>query len=272
MTRRPFVPNLLAAALLLVGCDEEASGPLQVRENAFVWSGTVAPGATVSVRDFRGDIDVRPSADDTVRVTARLEWRKGDPDKALHFSGALVGGDAVICAIWGDGRCTREDYTANIKLGNDNDARVYFSVEVPAGVKLELSNISGNLSAVATAPVYAKTMNGDVRVATSVGPVRGETLNGSVDIRMSSLVGTDSVIAKTLNGEAFIYLPAVDDAVLDLSVGNGSVSSDFASGIATSPSGRKIQGTIGAGSRVILAHALNGEVALRKLDAEGRSH
>lgn len=271
MTRRPFVPSLLAATLLLAGCDEEASGPLQVRENAFAWRGVVAPGATVSVRDFRGDIDVRPSADDTVRVTARLEWRKGDPDKALHFSGALVGGDAVICAIWGDGRCTRDAYTANIKLGNDNDAKVFFTVEVPAGVKLELSNISGNLTAVATAPVHAKTMNGDVRVATSVGPVQGETLNGSVDIRMSSLVGTDSVIAKTLNGEAFVYLPTVDDAVVDISVGNGSASSDFGAPGA-SARGRKIQMTIGAGSRVILAHALNGEAALRRLDAEGRSH
>jgi hypothetical protein len=272
VTRRPFVPSLLVAALLLAGCDEEASGPWQVRENAFAWNGVVAPGATVSVRDFRGDIDVRPSADDTVRVTARLEWRKGDPDAALHFSGALVGGDAVICAIWGDGRCTREDYTANIKFGNDHDARVFFTVEVPAGVRLELSNISGNVAAVATAPVFAKTMNGDVRVATSVGPVQGETLNGSVDIRMSSLAGADSVIAKTLNGEALIYLPAVDDAVLDLSVGNGTVSSDFGIDPAAAARGRKIQMTIGAGSRVILAHALNGAAALRKLDAEGKSH
>jgi len=124
---------------------------------------------------------------------------------------------------------------------------------------------------VATAPVFARTMNGDVRVATSVGPVQGETLNGSVDIRMSSLAGSDSVIAKTLNGEAFVYLPAVDDAVVDISVGNGSASSDFGTDGA-SARGRKIQMTIGAGSRVILAHALNGAAALRKLDAEGKSH
>jgi len=36
--------------------------------------------------------------------------------------------------------------------------------------------------------------------------------------------------------------------------------------------GRKLRYTLGAGSRVVHAYALNGEVALRKLDAQGRSY
>lgn len=271
MHGRRFLPSLLVATLLTAACDGEASGPLQVRENAFAYRGTVAAGSTVHVRDFAGTVEVKPSADDSVRVSARLEWRKGDPDKELAVSASIVGSDLLVCAIWGKGRCTVDDYDSSLKLGRDgNDAKLHFTVEVPAGVRVDATNISGDIIVAASAPVTAKTLNGSVRVVTAVGPVQGETLNGAVDIRMASLVGTDSVIAKTLNGAVYVYLPAVDDAVLDLGVANGRASSAFPLDAPTS--GKSIKRTIGAGTRVIHAYSMNGEVALRRLDAEGRSY
>lgn len=270
MHGRRLLPSLLVVTLLTAACDGEASGPLQVRENAFSWRGTAAAGTTVHVRDFAGTVEVKPSADDSVRVSARLEWRKGDPDKELAISAANVGRDLLVCAIWGKGRCTVDDYDASLKLGRDGtDARLHFTVEVPTGVRVDASNISGDLIIAASAPVTAKTLNGSVRVVTAVGPVQAETLNGAVDIRMASLVGTDSVIAKTLNGAVYVYLPAVDDAVLDLGVANGRASSAFP--LDAPSSGKSVKQTIGAGTRVIYAHSMNGEVALRQLDAEGRA-
>jgi hypothetical protein len=56
--------------------------------------------------------------------------------------------------------------------------------------------------------------------------------------------------------------------VLDLGVGNGSVSNAFTSS-GVSSEGKRIRGTIGAGTRVIHAYALNGEVALRRLESDG---
>lgn len=264
---------LIVAALLVVpfvaGCDDGPQGPLQVRENAFAWKGTVPAGRTLMVRDFAGDIEVKPSADDTVRVTARLEWRNGDPDRSLRFTAVSIPAGALICALWGEGKCTADDYSANLKLGRDA-AKVFFAIEVPVGVRLDLRNISGDVVAAASAPVNASTMNGDVRVVTSVGPVQGETLNGSVDIRMSSLANTDSIIAKTLNGDAYIYLPSLDDGVLDLGVGNGNVSSAFApAGVVAEK--QRISGRVGAGSRVVHAYSINGDVALRRLGADGRA-
>lgn len=271
MLQRRIVLSLLAAPVLLAGCDGEASGPMQVRENAFTWSGPGAAGRTLTIRDFSGSIEVRPSADDTVRVTARLEWRGGDPDRDVSFSGGSTPGGVLICAVWGDGRCTASDYTANIKSRRGANRKVHFVAEVPAGMKLVLSNIDGSLTAAATAPVVAKTMNGDVRVVTAVGPVQGETLNGSVDIRMSSLVGTDSVIAKTLNGQVFIYLPSVEDATIDLDIGNGRVMSEFPEEAPIEWARKDVRATVGTGARVIRGSVLNGELALRKLDAQGRA-
>lgn len=269
MRHRPFAPSLLVAALLVAGCDEE-TGPLQVRENAFAWSAQIPVGATLSVRSMRGDIKVDVGTDDTARVTARIEWRRGNPDESLRMSGSRQGADALICAVWGDGSCSRGDY--NAQLGKrSTDAKVFFTITVPAGVKLDLVDIDGDVTASASAPVRAQTMNGDVLVVSSVGPVQGETMNGSVDIRMSSLVGTDSVIAKTLNGSVFVYLPDPVDAAIDIGVTNGSVSTDFPYTSTGEASRKNIRAVLGAGSRAVYARSMNGEVSLRRLSSDGTS-
>ena len=263
---------LAAAAALLTGCFGE-DGPLQRRDAAFAWHDHVPAGATVRVRNLNGEIEVTPATDDTLRVTASLSWRRGDPDSGLQLTGARDGEDAIICAVWGKGKCTRDDYTSRFDFSRaGTDARVHFRIAVPAGVRLELRGANTSIIAAATAPVDARTLNGDVTVVTSVGPVRGETKNGSVDVRMSSLTGTDSVIAATLNGDAFVYLPDGIDAVLDLSVTNGSVSSEFAVPIVGSPNRRALRATLGAGSRTVKIRSVNGNAALRRLDAEGRSY
>ncbi len=269
---------LAAASLALLACSFEFSddsGPLQTRDQAFAWSGVVRPGATVMVREMRGGIEVVPGTDDTVRITARTEWRSGDPDRTLHFSASPDADGVLVCAVWGDGSCTKDKYQANVKFGRrggSTDAKVFFRVEVPAGVLLDLVTIDGDVVAAASAPVRARSMNGDVTVVTAVGPVRGETMNGSVDIRMTTIAGSDSVIATTLNGDAYVFLPAVLDAVVDMSVTSGSSTMEFPMTSTGRNDAKHVQGVLGAGGRVVKIRSLNGSVALRRLDAEGRSY
>ena len=259
-------------ALLAFGCSG-SDGPLQERENAFAWQDQVPAGATLRVRNMNGEIEISPSTDDTARVTASLRWRRGDPDESLRLSAVRDGADAIICAVWGSGKCDREDYSSNVNFArNGTDARVHFRISVPAGVKLELQGLNTGITVAASAPVEARTLNGDVMVVTSVGPVRGESKNGSVDIRMSSFSGTDSVIATTLNGSAYVYLPDGVDAVLDLATTNGSVSSEFAVPVSGTARRRALRGTIGAGTRVVKLRSINGSVSLRRLDAAGQSY
>lgn len=263
---------LPAALLFTLGCMGDA-GPVQTRENAFTWQDSMPAGATLRVRDLNGAIEVTPSADGVARVSASISWRRGDPDESLHFSGVRDGTDAIICAVWGKGTCDKANYSSSFNFSSgDTDARVHFKVEVPAGVKLELQGVNTDITAAASAPVEARTLNGDVTVVTSVGPVRGVTKNGSVDVRMSSLTGTDSVIAETLNGDAYVYLPDGVDALLDLAVTNGSVSSEFAVTVAGTPNRRSLRATLGAGTRTVKLRSINGSVALRRLDAAGKSH
>jgi hypothetical protein len=264
--------SIAALLLPLLAACSSSDGPLQERADAFQWSAHVPAGATLHLRNLNGGIEVAVGADDTVRVVADVAWRRGTPDEEIRFEGLRQGDDAVVCAIWGVGRCGVEDYAAKIDLSDHaTDAKVRFRVTVPRGVRLDLKTVNGGVTAAAGAPVEARTINGDVTIATAVGPVRGETTNGSVDLRMSSLAGTDSIIARTLNGNAFVYLPEGIDAAVDLGVTSGSVSSDFPITVTGTPNRRALVGTLGAGGRGIRIRTLNGSAALRRLDAEGRS-
>lgn len=268
---RRLLVALLAAPLALAGCDGER-GPLMEREGPFAWNGPIAPGKTLRIRELQGAITVRPSADSIARITTRVTWRRGDPDADLRFSATPQDGDVLVCATWSaSDTCTAENYNANIRRGRGTDAKVHFDVEVPAGVRLDLVNINGDITSASSAPVHARVVNGDVVVATAVGPVEAKSLNGSVDVRMASLTGSDSTTAETVNGSVYVYLPASVDATLDLSVVNGSVSAAFPVERAGEASRRRLRGRIGQGTHPVFAKTINGEVAVRALDAEGRA-
>lgn len=272
MSRHPVHRVALGALVLLgTGC-LRGDGPYQERASAFEWRGVARPGATVRVRDFNGDITVEPSPDSLVRVTADLRWRRGDPDRSLHFSGAHLGDDVLICAIWGAGTCTVDNYTSNFNVTRGStDAKVHFKLQVPHGVRLELRAVNGSIAAAASAPVEARTTNGDIRVVTAVGPARGETTNGDVDLRMASLAGADSIVARSVNGDVYVYLPAEIAATIDLATTTGAVSTEFPVLVTGAPSRRRLQSTLGAGTHPVRLRTMNGDAALRMLDAQGRS-
>lgn len=265
----PRRPALVLALLAGVACHE--SGPPQVRENAFTWQGTLEPGATIYVREMRGGIEVVPSASDTVKVTTRTEWRRGEPAEDLDYSASEDSTGVLLCVVWGRGSCDREDYTtnSNVGRGRGTDAKVFFRIEVPAGVRLDLLTMDGNITTASSAPVDVRVLNGDIVVATAVGPVHAETLNGDVDIRMSSVVGTDSIVATTMNGDAYVYIPDGIDVALDMSTATGTASTHFA--VRGEVQGRKVSGVLGAGTHPVHIRSINGDVALRRLDAQGRS-
>jgi DUF4097 and DUF4098 domain-containing protein YvlB len=189
------------------------------------------------------------------------------------MSGSIQDGELLVCAMWGDdSRCTAGDYNANIRVGRGRtDAKVYFRVEAPRGVKVDAVVINGDIRVAASAPVHARSVNGDIVVATAVGPVEAKTMNGSVDIRMASLTGTDTVRAETMNGDALVYLPEAVDAAVELSVTNGGVSTDFPMTAPVAGGARRLNLRLGLGTHPVRAKTMNGEAALRRLDASGRA-
>lgn len=262
---------LALPALAIVACDVADAGPTRTRESAFSYSSQLAPGATVHVRTARGDIQVEPASDDSLRVVGDLEWRGlADPTNGLAFVGSAVSDGVLICANWSGSVCTADAY--NVKLGRDaRRTRVNFRIQVPTGVKLELVGLDGEITTASTGSVMARGVNGDIMIVTARGPVQAETLNGDVDVRMGSLSGTDSVSVKTLNGEAWVFLPESADATVDLAISNGDLVTDFPTLLQAATRKKTLQGVLGAGTTPVRIRSMNGTVGLRRLDALGRA-
>lgn len=268
-----FRPTLLVLFVLVLGaCDAADSGPRQTREGAFSYTSRMADGAVLHVRTARGDISVEPSADDTLRVRGDVSWRgMGDPMDGIAVHGSEVAGGILICANWGRTSCTTDAYNANLS-GNARSTRVSFQISVPAGVRLDLVGLDGDITSASTASVRARNVNGDITVVTARGPVQAETMNGDVDARMSTLAGADSVIVKTLNGDAWVFLPEAASVALDVTTATGEFITDFPA-LLTAAAGRKnVKATLGAGVTPVRVRSMNGSVGVRRLDAMGRAY
>lgn len=272
-----FRPLMLVPALVmssLAACDISDEAPTHTRENAFSYVAPLAAGSTLHLRTARGNITVEPSKDDTLRVWGDYAWRgSNEPANGVTVTGTTLPGGVLVCAEWGGRRseCTKDNYNADLS-GRAGKTRVNFRVQVPAGVKLDLLGIDGDILSASSAPVLARGVNGDVTVVTSVGPVRAETLNGDVDARMTTLAGSDSVIVKTLNGEAWAFLPELVSASVDVQVSNGSLATDFGALIQASQSTKHLRAVLGTGATPVHVKSFNGRAGLRKLDASGRAY
>jgi hypothetical protein len=245
--------------------------------NAFSWSGDLAGGGTLRIRNTNGAVTVVPAANGkSVRVQAATHWRRGDPARDLTFAAIPEGSSVTVCAHWGTGTCSATEYTSHRKRGflglfaaRGTDARVDFTVEVPAGTNVDVSTANGDLTVTAQSPVRARTANGGIRVATAIGPVTALTANGSVDVRMTTIGGPGDLRAETVNGSASLYVPSNVDGTVSMSTVNGALTSFFP--LASAGTAKKhLEGVLGAGSRNIIVKTVNGSVTLGALDSLGK--
>ena len=285
MPTRFFARSLVLGSLALgavalgslTGCIRSSSGPRKTDPNAFTWSGPLAAPGVVQVRNTNGSITVEPSADNSVHVLAATSWTRGDPTRDVKFEVVPTGGTLTICAIWNNGGCSPTDYSSGkqkrgIQFGwsSKSDASVAFTVQVPAGVKVDAMTIAGAVNVRASAPVKARTIDGNVKVGTSVGPVDAETMNGDVDIRMTTLGEAGDVRAVTKNGTAVAWVPDITDGRVSASTLNGELGTDFGG-----PTGetigrmREFKTTLGVGARSYEIQTLNGSAWLRLINADG---
>jgi len=263
--------GLLVAGTMAAGACK-SRGPEHVDPAAFAWNAPLGAPATVYIRNTNGGVEVRPSTDGNVRVTAEVRWRRGDPKREIKFQAVNGANSVTICALWEGGTCEPAKYHSGSSglglFGNRTDASVKFTVLVPTGVRVDAFTVNGSVGVAATAPVVAQTVNGTIKVATSVGPVDAETVNGNVDVRMTTLGAEGPVRAHTVTGTASAYLPAKFDGVVDISSTIGNVSSEF-DGVSGTGEAKHLSGIVGAGGRRVDVGTVTGSASLRRLNADG---
>jgi hypothetical protein len=266
---------LLLAVPLVIGACTTDSGPQHVNPNAFSWNGSIPAGKTLYLRNMVGDIKVLATDSPTVHVQASEKWR-GSGNGNAHFVQRELEDGIIICTMLGDATdCSTSSYggggspgshNLNLRdlLGHGKSSSVSYVVTVPAGVKVNVSTISGGIGvADVTGAVKAETVNGRVQVAALDGPVTASSVNGSVSVAIDSLGSPGDIELSTVNGSVTVQLPPSIQAQLSMETVNGSVHSDF-DVAGTDTSGRKeIHGTIGGGGgRRVALETVNGSVKL----------
>ncbi|HEY9450620.1 MAG TPA: DUF4097 family beta strand repeat-containing protein [Gemmatimonadaceae bacterium] len=266
----------IATPLALAACHTE-SGPRHVEPNAFAWSGAVAPESWVHIRNMSGHISVVAADSPTVEVHASKSWRGRRDGSSVQFIQRETDDGVIICTIYGEhNSCTPDGYGSNGStksfnpfdlLRGSGHVEVDYVVRVPAGVKVDVSTISGELGvADVTSEVKAETVNGKVRVATRNGPVTASSVNGSVMVAIDSLTTPGNIDISTVNGSVTAQLPAALQGNVSLETVNGSATTDYSVTGNNSSSPKHLSGTIGTGGggRMVKLETVNGSVKLLK--------
>ena len=260
------------------------------------WSGPLAAGRTLTIRNIVGDVTVERASGGTVEIQARKRaGRRGDPaDVTIHRIETSSG--IEVCVIYpnmdqDDDDCDRRSSRRGRHDDRDqNDTRVYFTVRLPAGAHLdagtvagdviarglrggevELASVSGDIDASdVTAPVLeVKTVSGDITLlGIASGDVAGETVSG--DVEYSGEVRSQGRYDfQSLSGDVILMVPEGLSARVNASTFSGDFFSDFAMSMSGSmstsrKSRRRISGTIGEGSASLDLQSFSGDVEIRR--------
>ena len=239
-------------------------GAAETQAQDFEWQGSVDRGDAVTIRGVNGSITASAASGSQVQVRATKEWDDDDPD-SVRIEVVEDSRGVLICAVYPSrrgrdpNRCGRgDDYEMSVR---NNDVKVHFTVEVPAGVELEARTVNGGIEARGISDeVEARTVNGSIEVVDG-GPVSAVTVNGSIEAQLASQPSED-LRFRTVNGAIRLVLPDGTDADVEIQTVNGSIDTEFPLTIRGRWGPKSASGEIGAGGPEIEVRTVNGGIAL----------
>ena len=278
----------LALTALCVSAASTGFAQSRNADDTFAWTGRVAAGGTLRIKNLAGRITVERASGNQVEVTGVKEWRNGDPSD-VRFDVVTEGNMVTVCAIWFEGSCTEGQEKSGPRRSRDddrnNDVSVNFTVKLPAGVKIDASGVSSDINITgATAGVSASSVSGNVTVAdvngdlrmnsvsgdvqvrgATTGSISANSVSGDVEIVVEQLTGSGDLSFSTVSGNVEITLPANVDATVRMSTLSGELTSDFPLQTqGTDRRDRNVEARIGAGGRVLKFNSVSGDVILRR--------
>ena len=252
-----------ATSLLLLAL----AGPAFAASSSFHWSGPVASGKTVEIRNINGGIRAEASTGGTLEVNALRYSKKQDPESVKIQVFEAKDGTLTFCTVYPsrpgspENTCDEHGYSSH---GSDNDVRVDYTVRVPAGVALEAHTVNGDVKAVAMkGPVEAQTVNGEIRVTTSSW-AEATTVNGGVAVEMAGKGWPEDLEFRSVNGSIVLDLIGSPNASLRAETMHGDIDSEFPLEVSGKIRKNRISGTLGSGGRELALQTLNGSIELRK--------
>lgn len=269
---RPLTPLLALATLCAASA---CRSRMHDEPDAFHWQTELPAGSVLHLRTSTGSIEVAPTQGTVARVNGSKRWSgRTDP---VHFAWIRNGNDVYVCAMTGPGGNCGSSYRPGRADGRSwldmfslfkrrpTHVEASLSVEVPPGVRIDASSMSGEVSIHgARAGVTAHALNGSIEIADAAGPIEVHNVNGGIEADIDSLGADDPILLETVNGGVTIMLPPTAEGEVELSTVNGSVETDFPLTASGQMSSRSLRGRIGESSREIRLKTVNGDIELRK--------
>lgn len=231
--RSDAAPVLPAAAAQMVPARlaQQQRAARTASQEDFRWAGRLARGQQIEIRGIVGDIRAEPASGDQVEVVGR---RSGDDVHRVRIEVVEGEDGVVICAIYparggsynGDRQRTDACDDNNSGEVDAEDARVDFTVRVPAGVKFASRTVAGDVNATGLrGAVDVSTVSGDVTVSTT-GTARAATVSGDVTATFGETDGEEMEFA-SVSGNVILRLAGNVGAEVSAHTLSGEIESDF---------------------------------------------
>lgn len=268
MSHLPIHTRVFLGLALLAVAAAPAAAQRRTEPEAFTWSGRIADGRWLMIRNVNGPIEVLPGTGDRVEVVASRHTRRGDPE-FVRFEMKKFGpgeADVLVCALWGDqATCDETGYRSRGRWSRENEVNVEFRVRVPRNVKVAAYSTNGEVRVRDVgSEVDAETTNGSVVVSSASGPVNARTTNGSVRVSMGRFDLKSDMTFETTNGSVIAEFAQDIDAEVDLRTVNGRFLTDFPVTVSGRIDPRRLRATLGKGGPRIRLATTNGNVELRR--------
>ncbi|WP_420127031.1 DUF4097 family beta strand repeat-containing protein [Longimicrobium sp.] len=283
--RSEAAPVLAAAAAQTVPARLAQQQPAAraASQEDFRWAGRLARGQQIEIRGIVGDVRAEVASGDQVEVVGR---RSGDEADRVRIEVVEGADGVVICAIYpasgrggsGNGGRRRTDACDNNNgQGGEidaEDARIDFTVRVPAGVKFASRTVAGDVNATGLrSAVDVATVSGDVTVSTT-GTARAATVSGDVTATFGETDGEDMDFA-SVSGNVILRLAGNVGAEVSAQTLSGEIESDFDLRMRGEDEddddgfhieiGSAASGTIGRGGPELNVNTVSGDIRLERV-------
>jgi hypothetical protein len=261
---------MLACAVLSTACSD-STGPDGDRApsevDSFEWSGQVATGGTVEIKNINGSIRATPAPGGLVLVKALKRGGSDDPS-SVRIDVVQHQGGVTICAVYPDvpGQPANECLPGFLNgqfSSRNSDVEVRFDVQVPVGSDFAGGTIGGHVEARGLhGNVDARTLAGDIDISTT-GLASGTTLKGDVTASIGQADWDRDLRFSSVDGNVTVRIPTNTNARVS-GIANGSISTDFPLTITSQGSFRQLSGILGSGGRNLTLSTSDGNIALRR--------
>ena len=216
---------------------------------------TVDNGASFSIDNINGQIEVKPTTGDAIKVVAEITADTLSDLERVE----------VIAEQSGNKVKVKSEYEDSSYRNQKGSASVQYTVYLPEFVNdTDIDLVNGSLDIVGVSgKLEAELVNGSIKAENVTGDSQLKSVNGSIKVSFDSLEQVDEIDVDTVNGSIRLYLPANASLDVDAETMHGSIKNDF--GIAVDKNffaGKNMQGSVAGGDIKVSLESVNGSIKL----------